>query len=103
DSLVKRLPLHDPMNTTTTYTSDVANEVTGIKYSDATTPNVALSYDGGGHRQTMSDGTGTTRYSYDSLDRLVQSINGRNQTLSYGYDLKSQLTSITYPGGANAV
>jgi len=103
DALGNRTSLLDPMNRTTTYTYDVANEVTGIKYSDGTTPNVALSYDGGGHRQTMSDGTGTTRYSYDSLDRLVQSINGRNQTLSYGYDLKSQLTSITYPGGANVV
>ncbi len=103
DALGNRTSLVDPMNRTTTYSHDVASELTGIKYSDGTTPNVVISYDGGGHRETMSDGTGTTRYSYDSLDRLIQSINGGNQTLSYGYDLKSQLTSITYPGGSNVV
>ena len=34
---------------------------------------------------------------YDSLGRLTSSTEG-SSTVSYGYDLKGQLTSITYPG-----
>ena len=34
---------------------------------------------------------------YNSLGRLTSSTEG-SSTVSYGYDLKGQLTSITYPG-----
>src|SRR5256885_2172817 len=46
----------------------------------------------------MTDGSGTSTYQYDSLHRITQSINGAGQAVGYGYDLKGQLTSITYPG-----
>jgi RHS repeat-associated protein len=47
----------------------------------------------------MTDGTGTTSYSYDSLGRLTTVVNGAGSTVSYGYDLGGNLTALTYPGG----
>ena len=35
----------------------------------------------------MTDGTGTTTYTYDSLGRLVSSTDGAGGTVAYGYDL----------------
>jgi YD repeat-containing protein len=41
--------------------------------------------------------------SYDSLHRLVQSINGAGSGVGYGYDLNGNLTTITYPGSGRVV
>jgi uncharacterized protein RhaS with RHS repeats len=42
----------------------------------------------------MQDGSGTTTYSYDSLDRLTTKAAPAG-TLSYGYDSASRLASIS--------
>jgi len=82
-----------------TNTYDADDELKTVTYSDGTTPNVSnLTYDGDGRRLTMTDGTGTTTDGYDSLGRLASEQNGAGVTVSYGYDLKDQLISITYPG-----
>ena len=47
----------------------------------------------------MVDGTGTTTYVYDTLNRLTSQTNGAGQTVAYGYDLAGHLTSLTYPNG----
>jgi len=84
---------------TTTLRYDAANEVVSITYSDGRTPNVShIAYDAGGRRQHMTDGTGTSSWVYDSLNRLTRYTNGAGRTVSYGYDLSGQITSITYPG-----
>jgi len=59
---------------------------------------VSFAYTGLGQRAGMTDGTGTSSYGYDSLNRLIQSTNGAGQALGYGYDLAGNLTSLTYPG-----
>src|SRR5262249_7448073 len=83
---------------------DAANQLTSITFSDGVTPNVSsIHYDADGRRKDMTDGTGTTRWSWDSLGRLTSSTNGAGQAIGYGYDLKGQLTSITYPGGPGQV
>ena len=93
---------------TTTYGRDAAGETTSVTYSDGTTPNVSLiRYDADGQRLQMTDGTGTSSWSYDSLHRLTSSQNGAGATVTYGYtfgspvtaDLKDQVRSITYPDG----
>ena len=61
------------------------------------TPNVSYTYTLDGQRLTMQDGTGTSRYKYDSLNRLIQSANGAGKTVGYGYDLGGNLTTLTYP------
>ena len=45
----------------------------------------------------MVDGTGTTKYTYDQLDRLTESENGHKEVIKYEYDLANEQTKITYP------
>ena len=47
----------------------------------------------------MEDGTGTTTYEYDQLDRLVKTKDGHGNTVSYEYNLANEPTKITYPNG----
>lgn len=84
---------------TTTLRYDAANKVISITYSDGKTPNVShIAYDADGRRRHMTDGTGTSSWVYDSLNRLTRYTDGAGRTVSYGYTLSGQLTSITYPG-----
>jgi YD repeat-containing protein len=104
DALGKLATLVDPQQRTTTYGYDADNELISINYSDGHTPNVSnIKYDGNGHRKSMTDGTGTSTWTYDSLNRLTSSQDGAGYQVTYGYDLKSQLTSITYPGQSSGV
>jgi RHS repeat-associated protein len=98
DGAGNRKTVVDPSNRTTTYGYNDANELNSISYSDGTTPSASYSYTANGQRKTMVDGTGTTSYSYDSLNRLTSQTNGSNQTVAYGYDLDNHLTSLIYPG-----
>jgi RHS repeat-associated protein len=100
DATGNRLTAVDPLQQTTTYTYDAANELTSISYSDGKTPNVTgLTYDPDGRRTQMTDGTGTSHWAYDSLGRMTSYQNGAGAAVQYGYDLKGQLTAITYPNG----
>jgi len=101
DGAGNRLTLVDAQSPAqaTTYTYDAANELTAISYSDGHTPNVSqIAYDADGQRTGMTDGTGSSSWAWDSLHRMTSSTNGANQTVGYGYDLKGQRTSLTYPG-----
>lgn len=87
----------------TTYGYDAANELTSIHYSDGTTPNVTMGYDADGRRTSMTDGTGSSSYVWDSLHRMTSSTDGAGNTVGYGYDLRGSLTSLTYPGMSTPV
>jgi RHS repeat-associated protein len=88
--------------TSSTYNS--ANELTGIFYSDGVTPNVSsITYDAAGQRTAMTDGTGSSAWTYNSLHRLTSSTNGAGNTIGYSYNLRGQPTTITYPGSTGAV
>jgi len=89
--------LTDSMGRTTQYGYDAGNELTSINYSDGTTPNVAYTYTATGQRQSMADGTGTTTYQYDALDRPITVTNGAGQSVGYGYDAVGNVTALTYP------
>ena len=52
---------------------------------------------------TMVDGTSTTTYGYDALDRLTSVQDGNLDTVGYGYDLANNETSISYPGTSHTV
>jgi len=89
----------DASSRTTTFTYDADNELGGITYSDNVTPNASFTYDADGRRVAMSDGSGQSTYSYDSLGRLTQQTNGANSTVGYGYNLRGLVTTLTYPAG----
>ncbi len=89
--------LTDPTGRVTTYGYDPANQRTSVSYSDTVTPNVAYTYTPAGARASMVDGTGTTTYIYDSLNRLTDQTNGAGKHTGYSYDLSGHLTTLTYP------
>ncbi|HZU13390.1 MAG TPA: RHS repeat-associated core domain-containing protein [Chloroflexota bacterium] len=89
--------VQDALQRTTTYGYDAVNELTSITYSDGTTHNVSYGYTPDGLLASMTDGTGSSSFLYDSLNRLVQATDGAGQVVKYGYDLANNLTSLTYP------
>ena len=111
DGAGNRLTTVDPTGATTTSAYDATNELTAITYSDGATPNVSsITYDADGQRTAMTDGTGTSHWSYDSLHRLTSYTNGAGATVNYGYttpsgaqDLLNRVGRITYPNGVGTV
>jgi RHS repeat-associated protein len=96
----------DARNITTTFSYDNADRPTGKSYNDGTTPSVTWSYDANGYtglKTSMTDGLGSVSFSYDNMNRLTQ----ESRTLtgvgtfntSYGYNIKGDVTSMTYPSG----
>ena len=89
----------DAMGQVTSKTYDAGNELTSVSYSDGKTPNVtSITYDADGQRVGQIDGTGSWSWTWDSLHRVVQVVEGSNGTVGYGYNLRNLVTSITYPG-----
>jgi RHS repeat-associated protein len=89
--------LEDPAKRTTTYKYDPANRLEEISYSSGKPSTVTYEYDKDGDRTMMVDGTGTSKYTYDQLDRLTESENGRKEVIKYEYDLANEQTKIIYP------
>ncbi len=101
----------DGRGITTTYTYDNMNRLTGKTYSDST-PTVAYSYDqssyngltitnGKGRRTGMSDGSGQTAWSYDTIGNALavsKKIYGQTKTMYYTYNLDGSLATLRYPG-----
>jgi RHS repeat-associated protein len=89
--------VNDALGHTTTFNYDEANELTGISYSTGSPGDVALHYSADGQRTSMVDDSGTTAYTYDSLNRLTSQTSGAGQMTTYGYDLANRVASIGYP------
>jgi RHS repeat-associated protein len=88
----------------TVMTYDVANELTSVNYSDGKTPNVTgITYDGDGQRTSLTDGTGTSSWTWDSLHRLTSYTDGAGAKVQYQYDLRNLVVAITYPGSGHVV
>jgi RHS repeat-associated protein len=91
-----------PATSCTTYLYDAANQLTAITYSDGVTPNVSgITYDGDGQRLSMTDGTGTSSWGWDSLHRTVSYQNGNGAQVAWIYNLRNLPITITYPGSLN--
>jgi RHS repeat-associated protein len=96
DSAGNLVKLTDPAKRTTTYKYDPANRLEEVSYSSGKPSAVKYEYDKDGDRTKMTDGTGTTTYIYDQLDRLAESENGHKEVIKYAYDLANDQTKITY-------
>lgn len=97
DKNSNRTSLKDPLVKTTIYSYDALNRLTKITYNNSTTPNATYSYDSNGNRTKMVDGTGTTNYTYDELDRMLSVQSPGPKTIGYRYDLDGNRTKLIYP------
>jgi YD repeat-containing protein len=88
--------------------NDARGLLTGITYSSPNQTQIPLpdavsfSYDAVGNRTQMTDGTGTTNYSYNQLSKLTsenKSFSGLlgSFQISYGYNLSGSLISYIDP------
>jgi YD repeat-containing protein len=71
-------------------------------YYDQTSYNGLTISNGKGQRTGMSDGSGQTAWSYDTMGRIVaeqRTIAGVTKTMSYSYNRDGSLASVTYPSG----
>jgi RHS repeat-associated protein len=97
DAVGNLVKLTDPTGRTTTYTYDPANQLTEISCSSGNPSTVKYEYNKDGDRTKMTDGTGTTTYTLDQLDRMTESENGHKEIIKYEYNLGNGQTKITYP------
>jgi YD repeat-containing protein len=100
----------DARGVETTFAYNNRHLITGINYSSppgiTQTLPVFLSYDAAGNRSSLVDGSGSKSYQYDQLSRLSSETRqftglSGSYTLSYGYNLGGELTSVTDPTGAS--
>lgn len=104
DAVGNLLTRTDPSGRTTRHTYDAADQLVAVDYSDPTTPDITnISYDANGQRVSMTDGTGTTTWTWDTLGRMTSTTNGAGRTVGYHYDLGDRLTAIDYPGTIGTV
>ncbi len=99
DAAGNLVKLTDSAKRVTTYIYDPANRLKSVSYSDGKTHDAEYEYNKDGLLTKMIDGTGTTKYTYDQLDRLTEIENGHKETIKHEYDLANDLTTITYPNG----
>lgn len=94
-----RISVMNPEGQTTSYGYNADNELISIFYSDGSTPSVFEEYDQDGNRIELFDGTGTSTFTYDSLNRMTSVTDGAGATVGYEYDQAGNLTKLTYPNG----
>jgi RHS repeat-associated protein len=91
--------VEDPEKNTTTYKYDESNRLKSISYSTKEPSEVTFEYNKDGKVKQMTDETGTTKNSYDKLDRLTEYESGAKKAVKYEYNLDNEPMSITYPNG----
>lgn len=79
---------------------DALGRMVGISYSDAT-PALGFAFNSDGQKTSMTDGSGTTAYSYDLAGRLLLRSTPQG-SLGFSYDAAGQLTSRIAAGSATA-
>jgi RHS repeat-associated protein len=102
----------DAKNQVTNFTYNLDDSLAGVSYTNAAiaTPGVSYTYDSQRDRLTgMTDGTGTTFYTYYPLGVLgadkVQTIQGpvANSAITFGYDALGRVNSRDVNGVAQTV
>ena len=82
----------------TLYVFDAEDQIVEIDYSDDT-GDVSMVYDPNGNLVQMDDGLGTTKMTYDSLDRLIIKTDLYGRIVNNEYDAVGNRVSLTYPSG----
>lgn len=89
----------DPTGRTATNSYDVAGQLTGTSYSDGVTPAVSYVRNSAGQQVSMTDNTGTSKWTYDAFGDVTSATDGTGAVLTYTYDQAGRPTGVTYPGG----
>ena len=91
-----------PSTGCTTMTYDADDELTSVTYSDGVTPDVtSIGHDADGQRTAMTDGTGTSSWTWNSLHDMISYTDGAGAEVQYQDNLDGLVTQITYPGNLN--
>lgn len=97
DRTGNRTTLKDPLGKVTRFGYDAVNQLISTVYNSPTTPDVNFTFDANGNRTNMIDGTGTTIYVYDEMDRLISVRSPKERIVAYRYDLNSNQRKLIYP------
>jgi RHS repeat-associated protein len=89
----------DPQGQVTRSSYDNSDRPVSLTYSDEQTPEVSIAYNAAGMRASMTDGTGRSTRTYDSLGRLTRT-KGKAGTVGYIYDRLGRITKLRYPSGS---
>jgi RHS repeat-associated protein len=87
----------------TDYTYDSLGHLINEAFPGSSATTLQWSFDPDGNLQQTVDGTGTTTYHYDALDRLTEKDLPGGSKLSYSYDLAGNRTGLTLPGQSTAI
>lgn len=89
------LKVTEPDGNTTVYAYNAGNQLAQVQYGNDFT--VKYEYDPAGRRSLMTDRTGSTRYTYDALNRLTSVIDPRGSNVRYEWTATGQRSRIIYP------
>jgi RHS repeat-associated protein len=93
----------DARNKSGTYTHDALGRPVSVVHADQTIQYIYdLGVNGRGRLVQMTDGSGTTQWTYDSLGRVLsrkQTVDSIELETSYDYNSVGQLGSLTTPSG----
>jgi RHS repeat-associated protein len=92
-----RIAMLDAKGQVTNYTNDLLDRQTAVNYPVGTA-SVNFAYDALSQRTVMTDGTGTSGWTYDAAGRPVTIAEPTVGSVGYGYDSDGNRTSLTYPG-----
>ncbi|MDM9580198.1 putative Ig domain-containing protein [Nostoc sp. GT001] len=88
---------------TINYNYDQYGRLKQKTFTDPRVATVSYTYDPvSSQLKTVTDGRGVTQYNYDQRDRLSKIIQPDQQFVSYGYDLLSNVTSLTTEAGTTS-
>jgi RHS repeat-associated protein len=83
------------------YVYDVLGNMKNANFAD-TSPDVSYSYDNNNNLKTLTSGTVSHTYNYNSLNLLKDetlTLPGKTLSIGYGYNALGSLSSLTYPDG----
>ena len=102
DPAGNQLTSTDPDGVTTTWTYTPDGNTATVAYSGSAAHSVSYAYDADGSQTQMTDGTGTSSYTWDPFGELTSQTSGAGATVGYSYDADGDTTGITYPLPASA-
>jgi RHS repeat-associated protein len=100
DQAGRRISVSDDRPATVNYSYDALDRPTGISGTTLTT--ITMHYDVG-RRLSLSDGTGTTSYGYDGLDRVLTTTHSIDGSVYASYDTLGRRTGLRTSTGAPVV